>query len=62
VASNVGCISHTDLEVTMYNNLTYDAARARDDELRRTWSRPDRVLALELQRGRRSRRPSRRTR
>jgi hypothetical protein len=46
----------------MYNNLTYDAARARDDELRRTWSRPDRVLALELQRGRRSRRPRRRTR
>jgi hypothetical protein len=46
----------------MYNNLTYDAARARDDELRRTWNRPDRVLALEAQRGRRSRRPSRRTR
>jgi hypothetical protein len=62
VASNVGCISHTDLEVTMYNTLTYDLARARDDELRRTWNRPDRVLALDLRRDRGSRRRGRGTR
>ena len=46
----------------MYNHLSHDAARVREDEIRRTWNRPDRVLALELQRGRRSRRPRRRTR
>lgn len=46
----------------MYNHLSHDAARVREDEIRRSWSRPDRLLALELRPGRRSRRLRRRTR
>lgn len=46
----------------MYNNLSRDAARIRDEELRRISISPDKLHAHELQRGRRSRRPWRKPR
>ncbi len=46
----------------MHHNLSLDIARARSEELRHVAARPDRLMALELQRAGRSRRRRWRTR
>jgi hypothetical protein len=40
----------------MYGNLSLDAARFRDEEIRRRSNRPERLFELEFQRERRVRR------